>query len=101
MIFAPVRSSRSRSESSVEKKSWVVVRTSSPSRRVTPPYIVAMPMVVLSVSAYCEGVTAGKCRRRVAHRLLVGLPGEERVLGVPAEPVAVVGDRRVQQPSVW
>ncbi len=45
-------------------------------------------------------VTAGERRRRVAHRLLVGLPGEQRVLGVPAEPVAVVGDRRVQQPGV-
>ncbi len=75
VISAPVRSSRSRSASSVEKKSWVVVRTSSPSRRVSPPYIVAMPIVVLSVSAYCDG--SPPANAAAASRTACSLAGPE------------------------
>ena len=53
--FAPLRWASRRSASSVEKKSWVVLSTSSPADSERPPYMCAMPIVVESVSANSPG----------------------------------------------
>ncbi len=87
---APVRRSSSRNESSVEKKSWVVLSTSSPGRRVSPPYIVAMPIVVLVVRAYCSGVPPAYDAAALEHPLLVLEAFEQDALGVEGQTGPVV-----------